>query len=502
MRHAFFSLLLAVPVVGQSWSLASRLNVPALYVALETTFAQRLSQILPDSAAAQMLRDADVDLNLPELALLGRISELCQGTMEVALGGNAGAMVVHCELPPPALAKARALLDDARQVQAIDVVDGIAIGALRGDGATTEAGQEAARAPAVAALYLALSGNHLLVAAAPETIRDLLRTPAAGHALADDADFRELSRRVEGDRPALTIYGSLSEITTATSLPPLVEQASRWLTAAGYVDARSLLIAVRAHGDGLLSTVLLRRATSGAPDGWLAWVERVPLQSLLADLPRGGVGSLTLAFAPELLRRREAGPTVARFYDALAGGCTEIGVNLEQQILQRLKGVAGVQFVATPKRVGSAYVAKAKSERDAQRLVSEFRRAFADRGRLRVETNQSGEELVLPFHPLLRGQPRLSTLRDAVIVSTERGVLEQVALADRASGDGRVLPRWAQQAFKILPGGLRQMVGGTVVVDLSSCLAESTRETAPLRQHAGCLRIQADQIRLELFSQL
>lgn len=489
MRCAAISFLLVAPIVGQSWSLASRLAAPTLYVAVDTAFVPRLREVVPDSAVLRVLRESRFELPFAELSLLGRVTELCQGTMEVALGGSAGTMVVHCELPAAAAAKVQALIDDDRLVERIGEVAGVPIVALR---PTPGAPDEASLS-----LCMALSVGHLIVASSCATVRTLLGDEIGGRTLADDADFRELSRRVEGDRPALTLYGSLAELRAAIS--PSLEHASKWLSASGYVDARSLLIAVRPCGTGLLSSVLMRRSAKGALDGWLAWGQRVPLQTLLAELPRGGLGSMTLAFAPDLLRKREADSVVARFYDSIAGGCAEVGLNLEQQVLQRLKGVAGVQFVATP-RVGSAYVAKAKSERDAQRLMTEFRRVFADRARL--EVHQAGEELVLPANALLHAQPRLGTLRDAVMLSTEHGVLEQVALADRASGDSRTPPRWVSQAIKNLPGSGRQTVTGAVVLDLSPLLPEAIRATAPLRQHAGCILIRSDHIRLELFSQL
>ncbi|MEZ5967312.1 MAG: hypothetical protein R3F56_25975 [Planctomycetota bacterium] len=490
MRVAALSLLLTVSLTGQTWSLASRLVAPTLYVAVDVDFARHLRRVLPTSALARLVRDGDIDLPLAELALLARVTDLCQGTMEVALAGDSRAVVVHCDLPTAAADKVRALMADADLVERVDEVDGVPVGALRDGGA-----DHAARS-----LFLAVAGQHLLVAADPETVRTLLRGQTSAKALADDSDFRELSRRFEADRPNLTVYGSLADLSAALPPSPLRERLSAWLEAAGCVDARSLLIAVREHGDGLQSTVIVRRASTAPFDGWLAWVERTPLQSLLADLPRGGLGSVTLAFAPDQLRRRTAGSKMASFYDSLAGGCAALGVNLEQQLLQRLKGVVGLQFVATTKQVGSAYVAKAKSERDAQRVVSELRRIGEHREGVRLEPHQAGEELVLPYHPLLGGQPRVEALRDAVVLSTQSGVLEQAALAE--AGEARNLPRWAQQAFKNLPGGLRQLVGGTVLVDLSSQLPESVRESAALRQHVGCLRIQPDHLRLELFSQL
>jgi len=486
---AALSFLLAVPAAGQSWSLASRLASPTLYVAVDSDFAQRLRGIVGASAPAR-LASTRLELPLAELALLGRVSELCQGTMEVALGGNAGAIAVHCELPSPALAKVRELVDDEARVERVDTVGDVAIAALRAPGQRA-AGVEPA-------LFLALSGNHLLVAAAAETVRGLL-TPLTGDTLADDTDFKELSRHVDGGRTSLTIYGALAGLSTAAS-PAVRERAAPWLAASGFLDARSFLVAVRESGDGLASTVLMRRTSSDALDGWLAWVERVPLPALLADLPRGGLGSLTLAFAPDKLRRRTAGPVVGRFYDALAGRCADLGVSLERQLLQRLKGTVGVQFLATPGSVASAYVAKAKSERDAQRLLSEFRRNGGAHGGLQVEADQGVDELVLPYHPLLRGRPRVGVLRDTVVLSVERGVLERVALADAEHADARS-PRWAQQAFKNLPGGTNQLVGGALVVDLSPLLAAADRDS-PLRQHVGSIRIQPDHIRLELFSRL
>lgn len=494
MRLALVALLTAFPAAGQSWSLATKLVAPTLFVAVETDFARRLRDILPGSAVAQLLSDAKVDVPAADLALLGRVTALCEGTMEVALGGNAGGMVVHCQLPAAAAARVRTLLDDDRLVERCDGSEAIPVFALRSANAGTQVD--------ATALYLALAGDHLVVASAPDTVRELMADRPRAGTLAEDGDFREFSKRVEGDRPALTVYGSLAELCATVFRAPYSGHASTLLSASGYVDARSFLVAVRPTDAGLLSTVLMRRATQGGLDGWLAWVARVPLHGLLGDLPVGGVGSLTLAFAPDLLRKREADSVVNRFYGALAGGCGELGLDLEQQILQRLKGVAGIQMVATARTLGSAYVARAKSERDAQRLMTEFRRVAGSRGGARVVTHQAGEELVLPYNRRLRAQPRLGAVGDALVLATETGVVEQIALAERATKDGRALPRWAAQAFKQLPGGMRQQVAGAVVLDLSTLLAADAGEAVPLRQHAGCIRVQPDHIRLELFSQL
>src|SRR4030095_12236492 len=117
--------------------------------------------------------------------------------------------------------------------------------------------------------------------------------------------------------------------------------------------------------------VLVRPNDAAALDNWLAGSQRVLLASLLSDLPRDALGSLTVAFDAEALRKGGTGTRLASFYPAIAGHCTDAGMGLEQQIVPRLKGVGGVQVVALPRRIGSAYVAKTKSERDAQRVFSD-----------------------------------------------------------------------------------------------------------------------------------
>ncbi len=494
VRRLLSSLVLVAPLLGQDWSLASRLATPTLYLSLEADFARRLRDVLPDSAIAHVLHDTGCAVPVRELALLSRVTDLCHGTIEVALGGDDGAVVVHCELPATAASRVQALIDNDDVVERVSEAAGVPIVALR----------ESRRAndKATFALYLGLAQGHLVVASSQDTVRRLLNGDQASKSLVDHNDFRELSKRVEGERAALTVFGSWQELSASIARLLAPEHVGPWYVAAGSVDARSLLITVRPTANGLASTVLLRPTDAPALERWLTFVERVPLASLLGDLPRAGLGSLTLAFNADEVRKSEAGSRIASLYGAIAGGCSEVGLSVEQQVLQRLKGVAGVQMVAMQKRVSSAYVAKARSDRDAQRLVADLRRTVVERGRGRVEAHQAGEELVLPHSAWLGAAPRLGLVRDSVVIATERGVTEQVALADRAAGtDGKPL-RWIAQALKNLPGASQKPVAGIVVLDLTSVLAAEVRERASLRQHAGYVRIQPDHIRLELFSQL
>jgi hypothetical protein len=496
------TLLLTVSLVAGSpcgqWSLASRLATPSLYLALDTEFAARLRQVLPGSALARVLVDAGCNVPVHELELLSRVTELCRGTMEVALGGDDGAVVMHCELPAAAIARVQALIDNDALVERVSEAGGVPIAALRG--ARTAPAAATARTPAFS-LYLGLAQGHLVVASALDPVRRLLQGEQAAHTLASDADFTDFSKRVEQERPALVVFGSWQELSASIARLLAPEHVGTWVVHASQVQARSLLLAVRPHGTGLSSSVLLRPTDAPALERWVQCVERVPLATLLADLPRAGLGSLTLAFHVDELVKSTAGSRVASLYSAIAGGCADVGLSVEQQVLQRLKGVAGVQMVAMPKRVSSAYVAKARSERDAQRLVGDARRLVVDRGRGRVEQHQAGEELVLPHSAWLGAAPRLAAVRDSVLVATEQGVTEQVALTDRAVADGKP-PRWIGHALRSLPGATQKPVAGIVTLDLSGVLPSEERARAPLRQHAGYLRIHSDHIRLELFSQL
>jgi hypothetical protein len=486
MRRALTTTLLLAPtLVGQSWSLASRLPAPTAYLAVDASFARRLREVVPTSALPTALREAGFDRRAREVALLSRICDLCDGTMEVALGGTRD-LIVHCELPAGSVERVQALIDGPA-MQPLDRVGDAAIVGMSSDGPNAAPG-----------LCLSLSGNHLLVANAVAPIAKLLSGPASAATLLDDADFRDLSRRVGGDRPALTLFSSFADLG-AVLVRAAAPAARAQLAASGMRDARSVVVAVRPVQGGFSTTVLVRRAEGAALDGWLALTQRLPLASLLLDLPRGGLASLTLALDPKVVRKSDALPTVSAVYGALAGGCADFGLSLEQQVLARLKGPAGVQLMVTAAhRVGAAYIAKAKSERDAERLLDDCRKFVAARAPRTAEPG-AADELVVPM-PLAGAVGRLRVVRDHVVLTSDRAVSDLVAGANAGEAGGA--PRWVSQAFKNLPGASRQPVVGVLIVDLGDLLPEADREATTLRQHAGLLRLQPDHLRLELYSQL
>lgn len=486
MRHAIVSCLLLLPtLVGQSWSLASRLAGPTVYLSVDATFARRLRELVPGSALPVASRRLGLDGRARELELLGRVCDLCEGTMEVALRAAERELVVHCELPAAAIARVQTLLDGAgmQRRERVGEVDIVAMNAAQGE----------------SQLCLSLSGSHLLVANGSAPIARLLGGAAVNGTLLDDVDFRELSSRIGGVKPALTLYAAAAElgrVLFAGASPVLRAQ----FAASGMRDARSVVVAVRPSPSGLSTTVLMRRSDGTALDGWLALTQRQPLSALLADLPRGGLCSVTLALDPKVVRKSDALPNVSSFYGSLASGCADVGLSLEQQVLQRLKGPAGVQLVVNRRQqVGAAYIAKTKTERDAERLVAECRSVLAQAQQLGFEPAADGETIV----PMAIGGRlgRLRAVRDNLVITADREVGDLVARANSATDD-KTAPRWVAQAFKNLPGANRQPVVGVLVVDLGDLLPEADREAAALRQHAGVLRLQPDHLRLELFSPL
>src|SRR5690606_503182 len=153
----------------------------------------------------------------------------------------------------------------------------------------------------------------------------------------------------------------------------------------------------------------------------LAPLQRVPPAALAADLPRGGVGGLAFAFDLDAVAK-EQGERLALLWKDLTGCRADAGAAIEQQLLQRLAGVATVQMVRTDAGVVPAYLARAKSERDAQRVLDDCQR-FA-RGRPGVDAQRASPgsgELLLPTEPGMRGQPRLGIVRDRIVLASAEG---------------------------------------------------------------------------------
>lgn len=483
VRRALTGLLLVGPLLAQGWSLASRLPTPPLFVALDADFARQLRDVLPGSTVARVLRESGCAVPAEAFALLGRVTDLCQGTMEIALGAQDGAVIVHCELPEAAARRLQAVIDDDALVERVSEADGTPIVALR-----AERGQGGAPA-----LHLALVEGHLVVGSTHEAVRKLLLGAPAQHTLAADDDFRELSRRIDAGRQALTVFGSWEEISASIARLLPAERVGRWFAFAGAIDARSFLLAVRPTGEGLVSTVLLRPADAAALHERLAPLQRVPPAALAADLPRGGVGGLAFAFDLDAVAKGQ-GERLALLWKDLTGCRADAGAAIEQQLLQRLAGVATVQMVRTDAGVVPAYLARAKSERDAQRVLDDCQR-FA-RGRPGVDAQRASPgsgELLLPTEPGMRGQPRLGIVRDRIVLASAEGVIDEVVSAERDV-------RWAAQALKHLPGGQRPVVA-LVVFDLDALLAEPPAQGGAFARHAGCIRVFPDHVRLELLSQ-
>lgn len=499
------STSLSAAACGQDWTLGDRVQAPTLYVSVEADFARRLLDLWPASAPARLLpAEARERVSDAELSLLGRVCQLCDGALEVAYDAGQRELLLHCVLPEAARRRVQALLDDGDVLRRVADSGGQASGGQASAEMAMYTLAEGAIADAPA-LFLALVDRHLCMATGPAALARLLHDASPrGQALTDDADFRDFSRRVEADRPSLTLFGSFGTLSEAFAhafgvTPP-------GLDISGFDDATSLLLSVRTRSEGLAMSVLVRRNSASAIDGWLAVADRAQVGTLLADLPPAGIASLTLAVDPKALRKLDAGPVLGLLSKRVHGGCETLGLNLEQQILTKLKGVAALQVLVNDggRPLGSAYLAKLKTERDAQRIYADCRRVLTARNTSRAVPHQHGEELILPtLGPLVDGS-RFGVVRDNLVLGTARGVVEQVAGAERgAEGATRVDLRWVPAALRALPAAARtNLVTGIVVVDLSPLLAGASRDDAALRRHAGVLRVQPDHLRLELFSQL
>ena len=494
------STCLSAAACGQDWTLGDRVQAPTLYVSVEADFAQRLLDLWPASAPARLLpAEARDRVSDAELGLLGRVCQLCDGALEVAYDAGQRELLLHCVLPEAARRRVQALLDDGDVLRR---VEGTAGQDTAGHAMYSLAEGAIADAPA---LFLALVDRHLCMATGPGALTRLLReAPPRGRALTDDADFRDFSRRVEADRPALTLFGSFGTLSEAfahafgVTLPGL--------DISGFDDATSLLLSVRTRSEGLAMSVLVRRKSASAIDGWLAVADRAQVGTLLAELPPAGIASLTLAVDPKALRKLDAGPVLGLLSKRVHGGCETLGLNLEQQILTKLKGVAALQVLVNEagRPLGSAYLAKLKTERDAQRIYADCRRVLTARSTSRAVPHQHGEELILPTLGPLADGSRFGIVRDNLVLGTTRGVVEQIAALDRGAETSSLVDlKWVPAALRALPAAARtNQVAGILVVDLSPLLADSSRDDAALRRHAGVLRVQPDHLRLELFSQL
>jgi hypothetical protein len=478
-------------------SLAQRIATPAFYLSIDAEVASGkvggkagLLTTLERSAPAALLRRlAAVEEGTAHLVNLERLARFATGTVEVAmLDAEEAPLVVQCAIAEENIATVADMLASGKWAQADGEVGKSPVyRLLRGGGD-------------LGALSIALADRMLLVANQRSLLEELA-APAAGRpprdALVDDPDYRALVDKVRGER-GLRVFVSWPKLRRALDGNALTPAATALWQWSGAVPARAMLLAVSPRDDGLGATLLIQQGEGRArPDGWLALLDRAPAATLAVEMPRGGLGSLCLAVDPKAMRGGEAGPVLRALYTRLSGGCERVGLNLEQQVLQQLKGTAAVQIAVTAgDRLSPAYAFKAKSERAARRVYEDCRRVFVQHRTARVEGQAGAEELVLSVPVAGLDSLRFGVVADDLVLATDRDVTGRFAAAEQAGRD-RVRP--ASSLLKRVSGAANQHVNGVFVLDFSAVIEQAA---APLARHAGVMRMFGDYVRVDVFSEL
>jgi hypothetical protein len=287
----------------------------------------------------------------------------------------------------------------------------------------------------------------------------------------------------------------------------------RW---SGLASAQRMLLAIRpADGGGLRTSVLLRG--EGAPDGWLAAVEQAPVQDLLRRLPEGGIGAAAFALQPARLLAADTaggaqGEGLAALRANLSGGCSELGLDLANDIVARLGRACALQLfgrsadgVSVPG--AAAVVSLPGTSRDAARsLFTDCKQDLTRSGAAAVQRGaRDAEQLVIQaggesLHVALVG--------DAVALAFDGAALDQAAraAAEVSPHDRRRAERDAMAALERLGAGDRREAAAVFRFDLRQ-LAPRERGGKPpttssyvLCRHTGYLVQEPGRMRVEILS--
>ena len=352
----------------------------------------------------------------------------------------------------------------------------------------------------------------------------------AGRPLVADERYRTLRRRIGNfERSAVTVYADWARLGPAltTRLPKDLAPLVDW---SGLVGVQRLLLGVVPTKDGLRTTLLVDHGPAGPPaqaggraprahpDGWLALLEPARASALIAGLPRGGLGAIGFAFAPDRLASvsAEPGSRFGALRHGIEHGCDDSDLDFERHVLRRLANTAGVQFLGDMQNFDAVLALRTSDKSAAQAILGDLRRALVHHGQALPLQGRRTDEPIGRDQLILRGSAvtgmgpvHVATLEDSVLLTL--GARSLIRLADELRNPAALRTSQVPMAALWQRYGLpKQPVAGVIALDLSrlarAASPQSGSEAAPagfsFGRHVGCFWLDDGVLRADLLSQL
>ncbi|MBL8752059.1 MAG: hypothetical protein JNK15_02055 [Planctomycetes bacterium] len=435
--------LVVAPVFGQTQRLVDTIARPLAYLCLEAM--PPLANARPGAERQpgpvhRLLADPSLEVlftggaenrepatgSTRALGLVRGLLGRSLGEIELVLTGIVPAdgqplLVLRARLPVAAADNLQLALDKNELGEASRKVAGTTTYRLRGDGTAAAPGQD---------VELALVGADLVIGNDTSAIREVLEAPAAGNTaaapregvLSGDATFRAMKKQLPVAGGSLWMFGDWQRLGDrvggdAKGMPA-------WLMgSSGLGSARAVMAAVSPGAAGAAdrpdytATLLLDFAADhdgagrrgpgrhgpGGPDhdhepdgitGWFRSVKPVPVRTLLAELPAGGLGGLVLSV--DLRRAFTSSHDGSHFYSDLRIAFEEYGLDLDRNVMSRLGEHGTLQFHVGTSAAGTAavdavYSIRTKNKKAASDLFADLRRV-CEKSKLGVGVARDGKD--------------------------------------------------------------------------------------------------------------
>jgi len=404
-------------------------------------------------------------------------------------------LVFHARLAPDAITRLRELLEGGRLAHPLRMIGSrqvfeLAVPLLRGPGSTVE---------------LVLVGTDVLITNYGHAIDEVLAEPSArDQGLDADPSYRSLREQIGVTTGAIAVFADLARLrrTLAVLNDPDVDWFMR---SSGLAAVHRVMLAVRPSDDAVRTSVLLE--CEGAPDGWLALVERLPVSELARRVPAGGLGGVAMALEPSKLLTAETGDQTSRsglraLRSNLTGSLSRLGLDLDRQVLGRLGRMCSVELYGEGAERPQAVLALQTTNRDgARRLFSECKQALATSPAVTVRKGLRGvEELVVPTAG--DDEVHLTAVDDSIALAFQDHAIEYAlkSAATVSRGDRQRVEREIGAALDALGAGKREEVAGVFRFDLTR-LAPQTGASPLLRRHAGYVAVESRMLHLEVWTE-
>ena len=504
--RSWITVFCASALSAQNMDLAETVSAPLVHLAVQPTDAgeqpawdwlgdlQRLGfEVSGEAGADDPSKEANHAIALLVRLLAGGDNGVAWEEMELAWTGT---------LPQPGGAQLPLLIF---RVQLPEATAEQLRGLLEGGGLTRRGRSTAGHQVFVLAdspeIELALVDCDLVVSNHTGSMNDVLDPEAErARALASDPVYRSLRTEL-GATGALVLYADLARVRN--HLPDLLTDETGALRGSGIAAMRRLMLAARPEDNTIRTSVLLEGKVD--PEGWVAQVERMRVQDLVARVPAAGLGGLVLALSPaDLLASRDA--ETQRLRALRSGARSSLGFD-QELVRSRLGESSAVEFYDVgddrpqPQPVLSL---QARNEAAARKLFDSYVRSMVPSEVATVRRlGRNAEELVVRT---TSEQFHVGAIDDSVSIGFhDRAIgaaLQSVSAVSRRARQ-RTEKR-AQDVLGKLGLGKRDEVAGVLRLDLSS-LAGDPREadrTSPLlRVHFGYLLVEPGVVRLEILTE-